>query len=288
MKPILLAVITLVYAGAVLAEDREGFQYATEKLSGETAHIQTESRQNWVSPAVCAFPPEWREQHKQLMSKTFLSVKCVDFTGDGKDDFIALEKPTPKQLHDAKFSDLKGAEWWVTSSGEVIRHENIYHSDYDYRWFQKLGRDTVPVIISAFGYSDGINYKVKRLNLKTGSMTDLFYFKPVLIEKDGHQFHGYPWDVTSLRTLVRNGEVFLLAGYKPHRYEEEDNDNDGNQQQCIPVLYFEGTSTQRELAAIPEPEHGQWLSLETLIKKPVRREYRGRSANVSRSRIPDD
>jgi hypothetical protein len=235
-------------------------------------------KQDWASPVACAFPPEWHEQHEQLMSRTFLSVKCVDFTGDGKDDFIALEKPTPKQLRDAN-DDLQGIEWWITSVGKIIRHNNMPESDYNYRWFQKLGRDAVPVMISAFGYSDGIDYQVTRLDLETGNMTNLFYFKPVLIEKDGRQFHGYPWDITFLRTSVRDGEILLLAGDKPYEDAAEDNDNVDNQQQCIPVLYFEGTSTQRELAAIPEPGYGQqWVSLETLVQKTRARRMPGKTS----------
>jgi hypothetical protein len=213
---------------------------------------------SWIVPAPCRLPAKLTARFKP-----FASVVCIDFTGDGQLDFIALAKRSPKAD-----SDLEGTEWWIASNGQVIRRAPVYSSDHAYRWFQKLDRDPVPTIISAQGYSDGIDYTVQKLDLKTGKLKRLFYFEPVLVEADGHQFHGYPWDVSRLQTMVRNGDVLLRVEIRPRNtFDDESNDNQGNQQQCIPMLFFDGTSTQHEVAARKQSGQGQWVLLDTIVQR---------------------
>lgn len=227
----------------------------------EQSKDRQDRRQSWMVPLPCELPARFRGRFKP-----FASVVCVDFTGDGQDDFIAFEKPSSKHNAEQQ-SDAGGVEWWITSSGRVIRRAQIYSSDHAYRWFQKLGRSAVPTIISAWGYSDGIDYTVQQLDLKTGKLRHLFFFEPVLVESDGKQYHGYPWDVSRLQTLIRHGEVLLRAEIRPRTTsDDESNDNENNRQQCIPVLFFDGTSTQPTLAR-EAPRRGRWTSLDAIVKR---------------------
>jgi hypothetical protein len=244
-----------------------GFISATAHSQEDSASIEAKSQstdhsQHWSVPVPCELPSKLRGRFKP-----FASVLCVDFTGDGRGDFIALKKSSPEHSSEQN-SDLVGVEWWITSNGQVIRREKIFSSDYAYRWFQKLGNDTVPAIISAWGFSDGIDYTVQKLDLKTGKLKHLFYFEPVLVEADGRQFHGYPWDLTRLQTLARNGEILLRASVRLRNgLYDETNDNENNLQQCVPMLYFDGTSSQRDSTASEQSGNGQWVSLDAIAKQ---------------------
>ena len=251
--PLMLACL-LAVVGSTGASEKRSTEF-------ELPEGRQDRSQSWMVPVPCELPSEFRGRFKP-----FASVVCVDFTGDRQDDFIAIEKPSSNHNTEQQ-SDAGGVEWWIASSGRVIRRAQIYSSDHAYRWFQKLGRSAVPTIISAWGYSDGIDYTVQVLDLKTGKLRRLFFFDPVLVESDGQQYHGYPWDVSRLQTRVRHGEVLLRAEIRSRTTsDDESNDNEDNQQKCIPVLFFDGTSTQ-PTSARQTPRRGRWMSLDAIVKR---------------------
>ena len=195
--------------------------------------------------------------------KNILKCECVDLDGDGAQDFIVLGKPESA----SRGSDYLGRESWIASEGRIILRQDRWLSDYAFRWFVNLDDDPVPEIISAYGFSDGIDYTIQRIDVQAGKLSDVFHFEPVLIDTDGRKYHGYPWDVKDIHVRREGGRIDILAGIRervpPQLQEDDDNAGMSADQRRIPRILFIGESTQPDIARLTDFDTA-WYSLEVL------------------------
>ncbi len=210
-----------------------------------------------VAPTSCE-PPEWLPAIVAGLTR----CECVDFSGDGNLDFVALgaSSSPPGLSGEVPLGD----EFWITSERRVVVSQTLWAFDHRYRWFARLSGRSQPEIISATGFSDGIDYTVQRLDLTSGRFSVLFFFYPVLVETDGHQYHGYPWDLTDILVSGPAKAPRLRAALRPRSQSarsdasDGDGDNEGMpaSQRQVPMLFFSGRSTQPDLAALgPHKTH---------------------------------
>jgi hypothetical protein len=217
------------------------------------------------SPSKINTPP----QIKRIVKGEIIQTQALDFDGDDKMDYLVLVKSRSAGPTD----DRIGTELWVTSDLRVVKRKPKYASDYDNIWLINLDGDRVPEVISAYGYSDGIDYAVYKQNLRGKDDTLLFYFKPVLIDPDNRTrdyYWGYPWDVTNIVLRYRNGEAEISCSLT-HRIESSDvegGDNAGvpRWQQIIPAIFFDGKTTQPDIS-VGDIGQRQWLTLKALAER---------------------
>lgn len=201
-----------------------------------------------VSPKKCS-PPKWLS----AMLPKIGECRCVDFTGDGETDYLVICVPEKRQDDNGSFT--LGEEYWVTSSRKIMLHRTAYPSDHNYLWFKNLDEDPVPEIISAWGFSEDIDYTIEKLDIKTGNIEVLFWFEPLIIEASGNYYHGYPWDVVDIKCVEKNSSVSLLVHIRPRMPDEgreEFSDNRGmpDSQVKMPMVVFSGKSTQPNIAKL--------------------------------------
>ncbi len=201
-----------------------------------------------MAPKKCS-PPKWLSAKLPKIGE----CKGVDFTGDGELDFIVICLPEKKQ--DENGSYILGEEYWVTSSRKILLHRTAYPSDHNYLWFKNLDEDPVPEIISAWGFSEDIDYTIKKIDLNAGKIEVLFWFEPVIIEASGNCYHGYPWDINNIECVEENNSVSLLVQIRPRMPNEgkgkfTDNQGMPDSQVKMPMVVFRGKSTQPDIAKL--------------------------------------
>jgi hypothetical protein len=94
---------------------------------------------------------ETPEKLTKLISGRITSTFQIDFTGDGIKDYICQ-----LDFHDKTKPVYK--EIWINSQFEITKTIEKYSMDYDFFWFINIDNDLEPEILSATGYSDGIDY----------------------------------------------------------------------------------------------------------------------------------
>jgi hypothetical protein len=184
------------------------------------------------------------------------SVVTVDFTGDGKGDYLVTMASENK--HNYEF-----LEYWITSDFEVFKKKKKYSDGIQYFHFVNLDQDPELEIFSASGYEDGIDYGFFDIDMKLGKEELIFYFNPVIIE-NGKYHWGYPWDIQNLLTKNSNGTV-LIQNSVEHSIVQDGNISFPEDQPFFPVIFFSGHSTQPY--EVTEIESITWLSIEQLKKE---------------------
>jgi hypothetical protein len=175
------------------------------------------------------------DDFKHLIKGKIRNVFRVDFTGDGKPDYICRYDPKVKP------GAADYLEAWITSDKKVHIDEK-YETDYDYIWFVNLDNDREPEIFSATGWSDGIDYAFCDQDIKTGQNPALFFFNPVIVE-NGKHYWGYAWDITALILKKDAGKIFIQSSVD-HDIEREDEHFTPDSTKKLPVIFFLGHSTQ--------------------------------------------
>jgi hypothetical protein len=111
---------------------------------------------------------------QSLIKGKIIKVFQVDFTGDGRQDFICRsELPIPNDT-------FNFIESWPTADKKILSSEPEPAPEADYSYFVNLDNDPEPEIIRADGFEDGIDYYFLDQDLKTGNRFVLFYFSPVI------------------------------------------------------------------------------------------------------------
>lgn len=180
---------------------------------------------------------------KRLVKGNITEVKTVDFDGDGKNDYIVrVRNGNPID------SDVYGSEIWIDSAMKIIKREKWYNAGADFKWFINLDFDKTPEIISAFGYEDGIAYSVFKQNFKNGKDILLFQFNPVLIDdsRENKNFWGYPWDLVDVKVNRKGNYYELLCSFNHNVEGDFENVETPKWQRKIPVIFFDGKTTQPE------------------------------------------
>tara|TARA_B100001109_G_C18861951_1_gene474485 strand:- start:602 stop:1291 length:690 start_codon:yes stop_codon:yes gene_type:complete len=182
-------------------------------------------------------------------------VYQVDFTGDSKGDFIVQTK---------KDKEGKVKEVWLTSDFLLFNMISKYVQEYDFMAFINLDIDPELELYSASGSSDGIDYAIYDLNMKTGKQELLFYFNPVIIENQ-NDYWGYPWDADGVMSLLmKTGELKIYSAID-HDIEREGTITQPKNQKVLPVIFLTGHSTQPEIK-VEEIRNRSWKTLEEIIK----------------------
>ncbi len=177
----------------------------------------------------------------------------VDFTGDGKLDFIYQFEPAIK-VDSADF-----LEYWITSEISVVKKLKKFEM-IEYTWFSNIDNDPEPEIISASGHEDGIDYALYDQDLVSGKDQLLFYFNPVIIENDKF-YWGYPGDITSL--ILRNsGSNIHLKASGDHDIIRDDNTTTPSTKK-LPAIFFYGHATQPEVK-VENLRDIHWVTLSDL------------------------
>lgn len=198
------------------------------------------------------YPTEINSKVKGEINKVYQ----VDFTGDSKGDFIVQTKMD---------KEGKIKEIWLTSDFLLFSRISKYVQDYDFMGFINLDNDPEPELYSASGYSDGIDYAIYDLNMKTGQQELLFYFNPVIIDNE-KDYWGYPWDTKGIMTRTEDG-VTMIYYSTDHDVERDGEITIPENQKILPVIFLTGQSTQPDIP-VGEVRNREWKTLEE-IKKTV-------------------
>jgi hypothetical protein len=184
------------------------------------------------------------------------SVYKIDFTGDSKGDYIVRTKMDKE----GNFNEV-----WLTSDILLFNRISKYVQDYDFMGFINLDNDPEPELYSASGYSDGIDYAIYDLNIKTGQRELLFYFNPVIIDKKKN-YWGYPWDTNGIITSTEDGMTMIYCS-SDHDIERDGEITIPENQKVMPVIFLTGQSTQPNIS-VGEIRNRMWKTIEE-IKKTV-------------------
>lgn len=198
------------------------------------------------------YPTEINSKVKGEIDKVYQ----VDFTGDAQADFIVQTKMD---------KEGKIKEIWLTSDFLLFNRISKYIQDYDFMGFINLDNDPEPELYSASGYSDGIDYAIYDLNMKTGKQELLFYFNPVIIENE-KDYWGYPWDTKGIITWTEDG-VTMIYYSTDHDIERDGHITYPENQKVMPVIFLTGQSTQPDIT-VGEVRNREWKTIEE-IKKTV-------------------
>ena len=188
---------------------------------------------------------------KEIMG--VLKRERVDFTGDGRLDYIIL-LPDDRTVQQP---ELLGREQWISFPRKVVFEQLRWSSDYAFRWFVNLDDDPAPEMISAYGFEDGIDCTIEKLDVAAQVLTEVFYFEPVLIGGDGSKFHGYPWDWKDIQVRRTDCAVQILGAIREWPEAEtlgNDNEGQSEEQHRLPRVVFEGTSSQPDIAKLEQFE----------------------------------
>lgn len=181
-------------------------------------------------------------------------VYQVDFTGDSIGDYIVQTK-----------MDKEGNvyEVWLTSDFLLFHRIAKYVQDYDFMGFINLDKDPEPELYSASGYSDGIDYAIYDLNMKTGQQELLFYFNPVIIDHE-KDYWGYPWDTKGIMTWTEDGVTRIYCSTK-HDIVRDGEITFPENQNVMPVIFLTGQSTQPD-SPVSEVRNREWKTIEEIKK----------------------
>jgi len=195
---------------------------------------------------------------ERLVRSPVAETRAIDFDGDRKLDYIVyVRSDVPID------SDVYGTEIWITSDFKIIKRTSKYNVAADFKWFINLDDDPTPEIVSAFGYEDGIEYSVSKQNFKTGRDTHLFSFNPVLRGR-GKDYWGYPWDIVDIHARRKGNHFELRCSFDHHVKGDFENIVLPDWQKSVPVIFFDGESTQPATAKVGEIRTSRWLDISSI------------------------
>ncbi|MEP2935744.1 MAG: hypothetical protein ABJM06_14975 [Gilvibacter sp.] len=189
----------------------------------------------------------------------------IDFNGDGANDYI-VKQGFRNKLKPSYF------EYWFTSDFELFLKRERYHMGINISHFVNIDNDPEPEIFSADGYEDGIDYAFYDIDLQKRKTSLLFYFNPVIIDKN-KEYWGYPWDIIDIHRIKKeNGSVLLWSSVK-HNIIRDGNIQMPKDQPIFPVIFFKGKTTQPQ-AKVEEIEERKWMTITEIIKTVHNKTYK--------------
>jgi len=198
----------------------------------------------------------------KLVKGRIAETRTIDFDGDKKADYIVfVEDKTKGEI---------GFKLWINSKSEVVKNQSWDYVESDFLWFINLDEDSIPEIISAYGFEDGIDYSIYKQNFNGQEDTLLLVFNPVIIDssRGGKTYWGYPWDVSDVLAKL-SGTGFKLFCSFNHKIES---DGDGDNsivpvwQNRLPVIFFSGKTTQPQMT-VEKIETRKWLNIREIIQE---------------------
>jgi len=155
------------------------------------------------------------------LGDSVIKTESVDFNGDRKLDYIVFVKTG---LEDEPLR----REYWFDSNFNLFKKVDLFIMDYNFKFFVNIDQDSVPEILRAKGYSDGIDYYFTKQNMKAKDETVLFYFNPIIkktVSNKKSYYWGYPWCLKTIflhteneiikincslnHSIIRDGEILF-------------------------------------------------------------------------------
>jgi hypothetical protein len=198
-------------------------------------------------------PAELKDIFSGLDFQTFQ----VDFNGDSLRDYICQADTRSTGTNPYK-------EIWINSDFKKVKSIEKYCVDYDYFFFVNIDSDPEPEIVSASGFSDGINYCFIDQDLASGKNSVLFYFTPVILESD-IEYWGYLWDIKDLLLKLENGQLRVKCSLD-HKVERNGEIIRPDSQSQLPVICFSGESTQPNVN-VGQINGFQWLTIREIMNR---------------------
>jgi len=196
-----------------------------------------------------------------ILHDSILKAFTIDFNGDNKLDYIIT-------VHQSKDYESLYQEYWYTSDFRLYRKVNQFDGDFDFKYFVNLDSDSIPEIVRATGFSDGIDYYVTKQDTLNKSEKILFYFLPI-IKKEIENRIGYYWGYPkSIRSIFINtiSEKKLLLCSMNHSIMRDGEIYHPENQRVFPILMFKG-NPQSNYSYEAQIENSQWLTIEEIIKR---------------------
>ncbi|MBK3518483.1 hypothetical protein [Carboxylicivirga marina] len=178
---------------------------------------------------------ETPEQIKSLHQNNIIGTYSVDFDGDKIQDYISI-------IETGLDNEPLTREYWYTSGFKLYRTVDLIVMDYDFKFFVNIDGDSIPEIIRAQGYPEGIDYYFTKQNILTGEEEVLFYFNPIIRKANDYDyryFWGHPWGLKSILVQQVEGGVRLLSSVQHEIIR--DSEIHYPAQSCFPLIFFEGT-----------------------------------------------
>lgn len=203
---------------------------------------------------------EMPNQIISIQRDSILKAFTIDFNGDNKLDYIITVQPS-------KDYESLYQEYWYTSDYRFYKKVNQFDGDFDFKFFVNLDNDSIPEIVRATGFSDGIDYYVTRQDTLLKSEKILFYFIPI-IKKEVENRIGYYWGYPkSLRSIIINtiSRKKLLLCSINHSIMRDGEIYHPENQRIFPLLMFDG-NPQSNYSYEAQIENSQWLTIDEIIK----------------------
>jgi hypothetical protein len=195
-----------------------------------------------------------------IQNDSILKAFTIDFNGDNKLDYIITVQPS-------KDYESLYQEYWYTSDYRFYRKVNQFDGDFDLKYFVNLDNDSIPEIVRATGFSDGIDYFVTKQDTLKKNEEILFYFLPI-IKKEMENRMGYYWGYPkSLRSIFINtiSKKKLLLCSINHIIVRDGEIYYPENQRIFPILMFDG-NPQSNYSYEAQIENSQWLTIDEIIK----------------------
>lgn len=194
-------------------------------------------------------PPELQELTKEQL----IRVERVDFTGDGKADYIC---------YSGYGKDSRAHEYWVTNNYQIY-YQRAFNYEVNEVRFLDLDSDKLPEILSVFGNSRQISYAFIKRNPKLNSFDTLFFFIPVILNKNNY-YSAYVRgiDFVYLRKLPGKHNFAFNVAFQ-HFLKRSKKSEAMRKQKYLPLILFGGTGV-KELEKEKIAETFDWHSLEEI------------------------
>lgn len=192
-------------------------------------------------------------QMDKLTDDHIIRVERVDFTGDGKLDYIC---------YSAYGKDSRAHEYWITNHNQIY-YKRAFNYEVNEVRFLDLDNDRHPEILSVFGNSRRISYAFIKYNSNFNRFDTLFFFIPVILGENGY-YSAYVRgiDFLYLRKLLDKNSFELNVAFL-HSIKRSSKSEAMRRQKYLPVVLFGGTGV-KEIDKAKLPEAFRWRSLEEI------------------------
>jgi hypothetical protein len=209
-----------------------------------------------ISPVEIETPYRLVNMHHDSITHTY----SVDFNGDKKADYISIKKNILN-------TEPYATEYWYNSDFSLYRKVDLFNMDYDIKYFINLDNDSIPEILRAQGYSDGIDYFFTKQNIKNKNESVLFYFNPIIksVNNDTLVYYwGYPWTLDSIFLLSKKNEIKLLCSLN-HSITRDGEIFRPKNQVIFPAILFSG-EPKSNFEYTEKISQVEWLTLDSIIE----------------------
>lgn len=187
---------------------------------------------------------------QDIVKDRLIRVERVDFTGDGKLDYIC---------YSTYGKDSKAHEYWVTNNFQIYFQRAFNYEVNEVR-FLDLDNDKIPEVLSVFGNSRHISYALLKNIIKNNRFDTLFFFIPVILTKNNY-YSSYVRgiDFIYLRKLPGKQNFALNVTFQ-HLLKRSKKSEGMRKQKYLPLVLFGGTGI-KEIDKTKILEDFRWHNL---------------------------